>query len=229
MGIKLSQNFNSSISRSLTEMTEMKSASARDQDAIDQLRKRNAQLQENLKAKSIEYDILEEDLQCKEDSLQKQMNIVTLLNNEILEYQQELEKERRTVMHLSHDDHAFKQFEKRHEFIHQSQSDKSVQTDQSDIDDAQEQLRTTVEDDMQNIDSKVAEKLRRIKELDALLYKEKNRCRELETKLKVVVELKERDAHLHIQQLGQTDAEFRKARTDTERVRILQQQLDLKQ
>ncbi len=61
------------------------------------------------------------------------------------------------------------------------------------------------------------------------INQEKDRCRELETKLKVVLELRERDAHLHIRQMGQTDAELRKARTDTERVRILQQQLELKQ
>ena len=66
-------------------------------------------------------------------------------------------------------------------------------------------------------------------ELDVLLKQERDRCKEMETKLKVVLELRERDAHLHIRQLGQTDAELRKARNDTERVRILQQQLDLKQ
>ncbi|CAF3862766.1 unnamed protein product [Rotaria sp. Silwood1] len=73
------------------------------------------------------------------------------------------------------------------------------------------------------------EKTRRIKELDLLLNQEKDHCKELETKLKVVLELQERDAHLHIRQLGQTDAELRKARRDTERVRILQQQLEFKQ
>ncbi|CAF3283960.1 unnamed protein product [Rotaria socialis] len=82
---------------------------------------------------------------------------------------------------------------------------------------------------MRNLHIEIDEKTRRIKELDALLNQEKDHCRELETKLKVVLELRERDAHLHIRQLGQTDAELRKARTDTERVRILQQQLDLKQ
>ncbi len=82
---------------------------------------------------------------------------------------------------------------------------------------------------MRDLHTEIEDKARRVKELDALLNQEKDRCRELETKLKVVLELRERDAHLHIRQLGQTDAELRKARTDTERVRILQQQLELKQ
>lgn len=82
---------------------------------------------------------------------------------------------------------------------------------------------------MRQLHNELNEKTRRIKDLDNLLNQEKDRCREMETKLKVVLELRERDAHLHIRQLGQTDAELRKARNDTERVRILQQQLDLKQ
>lgn len=82
---------------------------------------------------------------------------------------------------------------------------------------------------MRDLHAEIEEKTRRVKELDALLNQEKDRCRELETKLKVVLELRERDAHLHIRQLGQTDAELRKARNDTERVRILQQQLEFKQ
>ena len=82
---------------------------------------------------------------------------------------------------------------------------------------------------MRQLHSDIEEKARRIKELDTLLNQEKDRCREFETKLKVILELRERDAHLHIRQLGQSDAELRKARTDTERVRILQQQLEMKQ
>ena len=82
---------------------------------------------------------------------------------------------------------------------------------------------------MRQLHAEIDEKTRRVKELDALLNQEKERCREMETKLKVVLELRERDAHLHIRQMGQTDAELRKARNDTERVRILQQQLELKQ
>ena len=100
----------------------------------------------------------------------------------------------------------------------------------------QQELLSTIDNDvekanqhMRDLHSEIDEKTRRIKELDSLLNQEKDRCRELETKLKVVLELRERDAHLHIRQLGQTDAELRKARTDTERVRILQQQLELKQ
>ncbi len=80
-----------------------------------------------------------------------------------------------------------------------------------------------------NLHSEIIEKTHRIKELEILFKQEKDHCREIETKLKVVLELRERDAHLHIRQLGQTDAELRKARNDTERIRILQQQLELKQ
>ena len=72
-------------------------------------------------------------------------------------------------------------------------------------------------------------KTRRIAELDIQLNEEKHRTREIETKLKIILELRERDTHLHIRQLGQTDAELRKARTDTERVQILHQQIELQQ
>jgi len=80
-----------------------------------------------------------------------------------------------------------------------------------------------------DLHSQINEKTVRIKELENLFKQEKDHSKEIETKLKVVLELRERDAHLHIRQLGQTDAELRRARTDTERVRILQQQLELKQ
>jgi hypothetical protein len=99
-----------------------------------------------------------------------------------------------------------------------------------------EHLFSTINNDIEiasqhirDLHNEIHEKSDRIKELDLLFKQEKDRCREIETKLKVVLELRERDAHLHIRQLGQTDAELRKARTDTERVRILQQQLELKQ
>ncbi|CAF4970916.1 unnamed protein product, partial [Rotaria sp. Silwood1] len=81
---------------------------------------------------------------------------------------------------------------------------------------------------MRHLLAELDEKTRRIKELDLLLNQEKDHCKELETKLKVVLELRECDAHLYIRQLAQTDAELRKARRDTERVRILQQQLEFK-
>lgn len=82
---------------------------------------------------------------------------------------------------------------------------------------------------IQDLHCQINDKTHRIKELENLFKQEEDRCKEIETKLKVVLELRERDAHLHIRQLGQTDAELRKARTDTDRVRILQQQLELKQ
>jgi chromosome segregation ATPase len=100
----------------------------------------------------------------------------------------------------------------------------------------QNELLSTIDNDvekanrhMRDLHSEIEEKTRRIKEIDLLLNQEKDRCRELETKLKVVLELRERDAHIHIRQLGQTDSELRSARTDTERVKILQNQLELKQ
>jgi hypothetical protein len=103
-------------------------------------------------------------------------------------------------------------------------------------DNNQQKLLSAIDNDiemanqrMRDLHAVIEEKTRRVKELDTLLNQEKDRCRELETKLKVVLELRERDAHLHVRQSGQTDAELRKARTDTERVRILQQQLELKQ
>ncbi|CAF3590314.1 unnamed protein product [Didymodactylos carnosus] len=82
---------------------------------------------------------------------------------------------------------------------------------------------------VQELNDDIEQRNKHVKELDMQLHQEKERCKELETKLKVVLELRERDAHLHIRQLGQTDAELRKARTDGDRVRILQQQLELKQ
>ncbi|CAM2714606.1 unnamed protein product [Rotaria socialis] len=72
-------------------------------------------------------------------------------------------------------------------------------------------------------------KTHRLKELELLLNQEKERCKEVETKLKIVLELRERDTHLHVRQFGQIDGQLRKARTDTERVHILQQQLELRQ
>lgn len=112
----------------------------------------------------------------------------------------------------------------------------STGSSEQSTDSNQKELLSKIDDDVEKANQHLRdlhvdleEKTRRIKELDALLNQEKERCRELETKLKVVLELRERDAHLHIRQLGQTDAELRKARTDTERVRILQQQLQLKE
>jgi peptidoglycan hydrolase CwlO-like protein len=112
----------------------------------------------------------------------------------------------------------------------------TVTENNPDNDQQQQELLSTINHDvekanqhMRDLHSEIEEKARRIKELDSLVNQEKEHCRELETKLKVVLELRERDAHLHIRQLGQTDSELRKARTDTERVRILQQQLELKQ
>lgn len=110
----------------------------------------------------------------------------------------------------------------------------SLLTEQSS--DEKRDLLLTIDEDikkskqqMEELHAELEVKTRRVKELEIQCKQEKDRCREMETKLKVVLELRERDAHLHIRQLGQTDAELRKARTDTDRVRILQQQLDLKQ
>ena len=112
----------------------------------------------------------------------------------------------------------------------------SVTENNQDNDEQQRELLSTIDNDvkkanqhMKDLHCEIEEKTRRIKELDSLLNQEKDRCRELETKFKVVLELRERDAHLHIRQLGHSDAELRKARNDTERVKILQQQLEFKQ
>ena len=82
---------------------------------------------------------------------------------------------------------------------------------------------------IRNLHHEIDEKAHRIKELELLFKHESDRCREIETKLKVVLELREHDSHLQIRQLGRTDTELRKARTDSERARILQQQVEFKQ
>ena len=75
----------------------------------------------------------------------------------------------------------------------------------------------------------IERKALRIKELDRCLTQERDRAKEIETKLRVVLELRERDTHRHLRQMGETDTDLRRARTDAERVRILQTQLELKQ
>lgn len=71
-------------------MDEIKSVSVRYEDDILELRKKCTQLQEDLKAKHIEGDTLKEDIDCKQDlikkhefDMQKQLNIVAHLNNEV--------------------------------------------------------------------------------------------------------------------------------------------------
>jgi hypothetical protein len=112
----------------------------------------------------------------------------------------------------------------------------STSTQNNSDNNQQQELLSTIDNDvekanqhMRDLHSEIKEKTRRIKDLDTLFNQEKDRCRELETKLKVVLELRERDAHRHNQKIGQTDVELRKSRTDSERVQILQQQLELKQ
>jgi hypothetical protein len=82
---------------------------------------------------------------------------------------------------------------------------------------------------LRDLQDEIEQKTLRVKELDLCLTLERDRGKEIETKLKVVLELRERDTHLHLRQLGETGAELRRARTDTDRVRILQTQLELKQ
>ncbi len=71
-------------------MDEIKSVSVRYEDDILELRKKCTQLQEDLKAKHIEGDNLKADIDCKQDlikkhefDMQKQLNIVAHLNNEV--------------------------------------------------------------------------------------------------------------------------------------------------
>ena len=148
-----------------------------------------------------EHDQLREiQEQCKQLNLDKhQLTIRMKQMKHLLEQRQ---RRNQTVDHLESNDDLF------------SAIDNDIKKSQEHLEDLQSELET---------------KTHRVKELEMQCKQEKDRCREMETKLKVVLELRERDAHLHIRQLGQTDAELRKARTDADRVRILQQQLDLKQ
>ncbi|CAF4087517.1 unnamed protein product, partial [Adineta steineri] len=309
----------------LNEIEDMKNLSKENEDDLVQLRKECSQLKDDLEKTHSEYHTLKNEIDNKQSliqnyeiDMQKQMEIVTHLNNEIFEYQQELGKERETIARLQSNDLSLERFEKLQETIQllkseisQLKQDKFTQTDQlqqlqeqanqlsidnnqltikmkqlkdlieqkdetitrmrqkilnnhddedettgkiilllllekddlflkisleENVDNNSQELLSNIDNDvekanqhMRDLHSEIDEKTRRIKELDLLLNQEKDRSREVETKLKVVLELRERDAHLHIRQLGQTDAELRKARTDTERVRILQQQLQLKE
>lgn len=98
-----------------------------------------------------------------------------------------------------------------------------------------QRLLATVDNDIKkskqqfhDLQNELDMKNRRIKEFDLLLRQEQDRCKEMETKLKIILELREHDTHVHVRQLGQTDVELRKARTDAERIHILQKQLQLK-
>ena len=267
----------------------MKEKSESEKNDFIQLKKEYKELEQDIQIKQNDYASLQNDFHDKQDlldkyqlDLQKQIDIVTHLNNEILQCQQDLEKERKTIARLQSNDLSLERFEQLQQIINDLKSENTqlkqerfAQTEelqriqervnQLDIDNneltiklqqlkayfeqpdqtgiaemneeqQQRELLSTIDSDvekanqhMRNLHAEIEEKTRRLKEFDSLLNQEKDRCRELETKLKVVLELRERDAHLHIRQLGQTDAELRKARTDTERVRILQQQLELKQ
>ncbi|CAF2885569.1 unnamed protein product [Rotaria sp. Silwood2] len=284
-------------------------------EELFELREKYERLHADWKIARNEHDILQNGIDYKDSviqkyefDMQKQLETITFLNDEILRQKQELEKEREAIVRLQSADLSLERSEKLEEIIHQLKSEitqlkqeKFAQLDQLeqvqeranqlDIDNNQltikmkqlkdlleqkdetiaqirekilnndndeekateiDNLLSTVKENtndndqqellsninndiekanqhMRNLHAEIDEKTRRIKELDSLLNQEKDHCKELETKLKVVLELRERDAHLHIRQLGQTDAELRKARTDTERVRILQQQLEFKQ
>ncbi|CAF4112772.1 unnamed protein product, partial [Adineta steineri] len=292
------------------EIDDLKNIPVRDTDEdIFALREECSRFHEDLKLVRIERDTLQQNIDYKQSLIQKheydmqrQVEIVASLNNDIAQLKQELEKERVTVGRLQSTDLSLERFEKTQEVIQELKSEitqlkqeKFAQKDQLheiqdhanqlDIENNQltirmkqlkvlleqreqtikniqekitdeepqefeellsiikenssnnnQQLLSTIDNDceksnqhIRDLHKEVDEKTAQIKEFDVLLKQERDRCREIETKLKVVLELRERDAHLHIRQLGQTDAELRKARTDTERVRILQQQLELKQ
>jgi hypothetical protein len=72
-------------------MDEIKNVSARYEDDLVQLRKKCIQLQQDLKAKHAECNALQKDIDYKEDliqkhefDMQKEMEIVVHLNNEVL-------------------------------------------------------------------------------------------------------------------------------------------------
>ncbi|CAF1379791.1 unnamed protein product [Rotaria sp. Silwood1] len=273
------------------------------------LREECIRYQEDLKTAHTKHIYLQQDIDYKQNlilkheyDLQRQLETITHLNNEILQLKQELEKEQGTIVRLQSNDLSLENFEKSQEIIQilkseiiQLKQEKLIQNNhikeiqehanQIDIENNQlilrmkqlkdlfeqhdqtinhihdkitknktlelEDLRTIltknssnnnqhllsiIDNDIKKSNQHIRElyneidiKTSRIQELDTLLKQEKDHCKEIETKLKIILELRERDTHLHIRQLGQTDAELRKARTDTERIRILQQQLQLKQ
>ena len=80
-----------------------------------------------------------------------------------------------------------------------------------------------------NLHREINKKTDHIKELDLLLKQENDRRREIETKLKTILELREHDTHLHVRQLGRVNVELCKAKTDAERIHILKQQIVFKQ
>ncbi|UJR26027.1 hypothetical protein I4U23_007373 [Adineta vaga] len=310
------------------EVDELKNLPIRDTDEeIFDLREKYEHLYAEWQHSRADYDAALKDIDYKQSliqkhdfEMQKQVERVAYLDDEILRQKQELEKDRETIARLQSNDLSLERFETLQQTIQdlkaeisQLKQDKFAQLDElqsvqeqtkqldldnnqltikmkqlkdllqqrdetiknmrnkvrnnqredannnndsdNDVDDDdddddgeektksgpnseqnQKELLSKIDDDVEkanqhlrDLHSEVEEKTRRIKDLDSLLNQERDRCRELETKLKVVLELRERDAHLHIRQLGQTDAELRKARTDTERVRILQQQLHLKE
>ncbi len=84
-------NFNVFYFRLLSEIDEIKSVSRLYEDDIVQLSKTCTQLQEDLKGKHTECNILQKDIDYKQDliqkhefDMQKQMEIIAHLNNEVL-------------------------------------------------------------------------------------------------------------------------------------------------
>ncbi|CAF0886914.1 unnamed protein product [Adineta ricciae] len=289
------------------EIEELKNIPVRDSDEdLFALRDECFRFQEDLQTVRADRDTLKQNIEQKQNLIQKhefemqrQVEAVAYLNNEILQLKRDLEKERATISKYQSNDISLERFEKSQELIQELKSENAKlkeekfthkdqlqeiqdQVNKLDLENNQlilrmkqlkdlleerdqtikhiqerineeefedlrsliansssnrdQRLLSTVDNDleksnqhMRDLQHEIEEKTSRIKELDSLLKQEGDRAKEMETKLKVVLELRERDAHLHIRQLGQTDAELRKARNDTERVRILQQQLDLKQ
>lgn len=80
---------------------------------------------------------------------------------------------------------------------------------------------------LSNFYDELEKKMSRISELKKLLNDEQKRSKELETKLKMIIELRERDTQLHLRQLTESEGQWRRAKTDTERLEIVQNELRL--
>jgi len=187
----------------------LKQESDKDRNTIARLQSGDISLERFEKSQEYIQELKSEISQLKQDKFSQQDQIIDLQqrNNEIDVKNYQLTSKIKQI---------FEQIQ-----THDLQTIFNEYSIEQDIEKSAEHLR--------DLHAENIEKANRIKQLEESIKQEQIRCRDFETKLKVILELRERDAQLHIRQLGQTDAELRKARTDSDRVRILQQQFDLKQ
>lgn len=66
-------------------------------------------------------------------------------------------------------------------------------------------------------------------QLEEQLRLETQRRRDFQMKLNVILELRERDAQIHLRQIGNFDSQWRQAKNDVERLQIVQTQLKLRE